>query len=767
MTYEQLIHNKIVRAQNYGQVIERDRINPMLFEFQKDLVVWAIGKGRAALFCDTGLGKTFMQLEWARIASELSGGRALILVPLAVAHQTVKEAAKLGIKATYCKNQSEADKAEGVIVVNYDRLEDMDTSKFSAVVLDESSILKAFSGKTKQMLCSLFSKTPWRLACTATPAPNDHMELGNHSQFLGWLDSSDMLARWFINDTMEAGAYRLKKHAEIDFWEWVCSWAACVTLPSDLGYSDEGYALPGLTIEEIICDSNHTPDDALFHFGAPSATNLHKVQRASLTDRVAASAALVASEPNEPWVIWCNTNDESKALAEAIPGSIEVVGSQSVAVKEDLLGKFSDGDVRVLITKASIAGHGMNWQHCARTQFVGLSYSYEQQYQAMRRFYRFGQTREVKAWIITAEAEAGVLKSVKEKQAEHERMKEQMKIATQANTLRNVGSQEYRGLTIHQEESTDQWRVMLSDCVVGMKSLPENSIGLSVFSPPFSNLYIYSDDPADMGNTDDDRHFFEQFDYAIEELHRIMKPGRIVCVHCKDLPMYKGRDGAMGLRDFPGEIVRRFEGKGFVYHSRVTIWKDPVIEMQRTKNHGLLYKELCKDSAGSRQGMADYMVMFRKWDGEFTDPVTRGAERFVGHDYIGEDPPTANEKIAGYERYLSISVWQKYASPVWFDIRQTNVLNYRAGTSSKDEKHICPLQLDVIERCVELWSNPGDTVFSPFTGIGSEGYVAVKMGRKFIGTELKESYFNQAVRNLREAESIGVGQVGLFDEVCA
>jgi DNA modification methylase len=260
-----------------------------------------------------------------------------------------------------------------------------------------------------------------------------------------------------------------------------------------------------------------------------------------------------------------------------------------------------------------------------------------------------------------------------------------------------------------------------------------------------------------MGNSVDDGEFMKHYSYLAEELYRITRPGRLTAIHCKDLPMYKGRDGAAGLRDFPGEIIKMYESKGWTYHSRVTIWKDPVIEMQRTKNHGLLYKQLCKDSAASRQGMADYMIVMRKWGNEDEwEAVTRGGERF--HDYVGttQNGPAAKDiararSEAEKERLYSIAVWQRYASPVWFDIDQTDVLNYKLAREKDEERHICPLQLGVIERSIELWSNPGDTVFSPFTGIGSEGYVARKMGRKFVGVELKKSYFDIACRNLVEA----------------
>lgn len=296
-----------------------------------------------------------------------------------------------------------------------------------------------------------------------------------------------------------------------------------------------------------------------------------------------------------------------------------------------------------------------------------------------------------------------------------------------------------------------------TDCVELAKSLDDESIDFSVYSPPFANLYTYSDNLADMGNCANDEEFFNQYKYLIKEKFRITRNGRLTAIHCKDLPKYKNRDGAGGLNDFAGAIIRAHEECGWTYHSRITIWKDPVIEMQRTKNQGLLYKQVCKDSAYSRQGMADYIIVMRKCVYENNTPITReGKERF--YDYIGssyfapklEKGALSRDKEEA-ERLYSIEVWQRYASPVWFDIQQTNVLNTALAKDSKDEKHICPLQLDVIERCIELWSNEGEIVFSPFMGIGSEGFQAVLQNRGFVGSELKEGYFNIAVENIKEA----------------
>lgn len=335
-------------------------------------------------------------------------------------------------------------------------------------------------------------------------------------------------------------------------------------------------------------------------------------------------------------------------------------------------------------------------------------------------------------------------------------------------------------LKVLDQQQGNGYVLINGDSCEAIKGIPDNSIDLTVSSPPFENLYTYSPSPRDMGNNPDSLKFFEHFDFLIQELYRVTTPGRLAVMHCKDLPLYKGRDGAAGLRDFPGDIIRAFEKHGWVFHSRVTIWKDPVTEMQRTKNNGLLHKTLCRDTSQSRQGMADYLIVMRKWSGEMeglmesTKPVTRGSELVRFSEYIGEEGPTRYKPgpspYAGEwwsqedcDRQFSIDVWQRYASPVWFDINQTNVLNSDLSREPGDERHICPLQLDLIARCVELWSNPGDVVFDPFNGVGSTGYESLKMGRNYIGIELKPSYFKVACQFLSVVANDSQQQLDLLD----
>ncbi len=409
-----------------------------------------------------------------------------------------------------------------------------------------------------------------------------------------------------------------------------------------------------------------------------------------------------------------------------------------------LLG-FANGTVQRLMTKPSIAGFGMNFQHCARQVFAGLSFSYEGFYQAVRRTWRFGQARPVTAYVLMSDNEVTVLDAIKTKEAQHVALKAGMIAASRDAVMSELGAPSPLVSRAHTEQSSDSWRLVNGDCVEVFREQPDDSIDYTVCSPPFSNLYIYSDAIQDMGNSSDDAEFMRHFGFLAAELYRCTVPGRLASFHCKDLPRYQGAHGSAGLFDFAGEMIRTFESAGWRFHSRVTIWKDPVIEMQRTNNHGLLYKQLRADSCASRQGMADYVITFRKWGDirklrEFPKPVMHSREDFP------------------------LDQWQKWASPVWGDIQQTRVLQYQQARDDEDERHICPLQLDVIERCIRLWSNAGDLVASPFAGIGSEGYEAVRLGRRFLGAELKPSYWRVACRNLALAEQVE-SQGTLFAEV--
>lgn len=731
--YEQFIERKKVKPIISGFDIDANLLNKNLFDFQRVIVKWALKRGRAAIFADTGLGKTLMQTSWADEIVKKTNGNVIIFAPLCVAQQTVREGQKFGITINYCRSDEKIKK--GINISNYEMIDNFDLSSFAGVVLDESSILKNRDGKTRNAIIDACQLVPYRLSCTATPSPNDFMELGNQCEFLGIMGMAEMLASYFINDAGDTGTWILKGHARVKFWEWLATWACVIRSPNDLDFDGSRYVLPKLNMIEHVVESEAT--DSLFPDIATGLLERNKARKESIDDRVIKCSEVVNAS-NEQWVIWCHRNEEAEKLVKKIYGSVDVSGSDSIEHKEQSVHDFLDGKIRVLISKPKILGSGMNFQNCHNTAFVGLSDSWEQYYQAIRRFWRFGQTREVNVHVISAESEGAVVANIKRKEEQNALMGAEM-VKHMSKTMKN----EIFGATLEKDEykrdvyKGDGFTIHNADCIDLAREIESDSIGFTIYSPPFASLFTYSNSDRDMGNSKTHNEFYQHFGYLVDELLRITMPGRLMAVHCMNLPTIKVNDGYIGIKDFRGELIRLFTEKGWIYHSEVCIWKDPVVAMQRTKALGLLHKTIKKDSSMSRQGLADYLVVMRK-DGINPNPVSHTAEEFP------------------------VDLWQRYASPVWFDIDQTRTLNFREARDDDDVKHICPLQLDVIERAMELWTKPNDLVFSPFTGVGSEGYTAVKMGRRFIGSELKKSYYEMAIKNINDAKR---DTLDLFSEV--
>jgi len=723
-SYDELIQTKIVEDNPSG--FQCGDINPVLFDFQAVLVRWALVRGRAAIFADTGLGKTLMQVEWAKHVNKHTSGNVLIIAPLCVAQQTVREAKMIDVSINYCRSQSAV--VDGINITNYEMLAHFDLTKFEGVVLDESSILKSHTGKIRTAIIEQCQAVDYRLSCTATPSPNDFMELGNQAEFLGVMSRTEMLAMFFTHDGGETSKWRLKGWGKSRFWEWMAQWAAVIRKPSDLGFDDSRYDLPPLNINEHVIVDDFREDGQLFTTIAQTLTERRRAQRQSIDERVAAVAELV-NNSNEQWVIWCHLNDESTALAKAIPDAVDVKGSDSIDIKERRIMAFTNGEQRVLVTKPKIAGFGMNWQHCHRQAFVGLSDSFEQFYQAVRRSWRFGQELPVDVEVFTAESEGQVLANIKRKEAQHHEMSDQM-VEHMRELMQHEMKSTQREVAVYERDYAEgeNWQLHQADCVHLASEMETESVDYTLFSPPFASLYTYSNSDYDMGNCKDDDSFYDQFGHLVKEMFRITKPGRLLSFHCMNLPTSKQNHGYIGLRDFRGLMIKLFQEAGWIFHSEVCIWKDPVVAMQRTKALGLLWKQVRKDAAMSRQGIPDYLVTMRK-PGLNPNPVEHSEDN------------------------LPVMLWQKYASPVWMDINPSRTLNKMPARDDNDERHICPLQLDVIERALHLWTNPNDLVFSPFTGIGSEGYCSLQMGRAFIGAELKPSYFQIAKENLDDAVS--------------
>lgn len=437
--YREFIASRAVKLENTG--FKADALNTGLKVHQRNVVDFALERGKSAAFLDTGLGKSFIELEFAKQCAEYTGKPSLILTPLAVAGQMVREGRKFGIDARQIRDQSEV--GTGVMVANYERLAKLDPECFGAVVLDESSILKSFAGKTRSQLIDAFKTCEFKLAATATPSPNDHMELGNHAEFLGVMRQQEMLSKWFINDTSTASQeWRLKGHARDDFWQWVASWSRCATMPSDLGGDDTGYSLPDVIRRLHVVDADKSVDTngMLFRIPELSATSFHDEKRKTMRDRCEKSAEL-ANSHDKPVTVWCESNDESSMLAKLVNGAVELRGDQKPEEKERILEGFAAGEFRAIVTKPKLAGFGLNWQHCAHAVFASISYSYEQHYQAVRRSHRFGQSQQVVNDIVVSDTEMQIWNVINDKASKHGEMKSAMADAmkkAQSETKRMV-----------------------------------------------------------------------------------------------------------------------------------------------------------------------------------------------------------------------------------------------------------------------------------------------------------------------------------------
>jgi len=741
--YQEFLKTKRTTAKAYGIDVPLSSINTVLFPFQRDVVRWACKKGRAAIFLDTGLGKTLIQLEWAR----LMGVQTLIVAPLSVARQTVREGHKIGVNVQYARHQSEV--SNRIVITNYEMIDEFDPAQFDAVVLDESSILKSFDGSTRRKLIDMFQDTKYRLACTATPAPNDQAEIGNHSEFLGIATVNEMLAMFFIHAnkvlytdvgdgrqvrTKKAGSqgqeWRLKNHATEAFYKWMASWSISLRKPSDLGYSDDGYILPPLEVDARFVDVDYKPDDQLFFTGLAGIQDRHKVRTATIEERISEAVEIIDGG-HEQWIVWCGLQSEADEICKVLDNYRQVQGSDTPEYKAQAFEDFQDGKYRILVTKTKIAGFGMNFQQAYNMLFLGLSDSWEAYYQAIRRMYRFGQTHPVKVYIVLSEAEREIYNNVMQKESvaktmgaeliKHIRTYEEEEIHMEGD---DIDKFDYKERIVRGEKYT----AMLGDSCQRLKEIPENSVHLSVYSPPFADLYTYSASQMDLGNSRNWPEFFAHYAFIIRELLRVTKPGRLTCVHTSDIPAMGIKDGYIGMRDFPGAVITAYEKEGWVFVGRAIVGKNPQAQAIRTKAQALLFATLKKDSSDSRPAILDQILIFKK-DGDNETPIR----------------PVENGE-------MNNETWIDWASGIWIGIHESDTLQYTTARAADDEKHICPLQLGTIERCIKLYSNPGETVLTPFMGIGSEAYQAIRFGRKAIGIELKESYFRIAAQNLADAE---------------
>lgn len=740
--YLEFLESKRITHPQSGFKISIDNLNKKLFPFQKFCVQRSLEYGKYAIFSGTGTGKSLMQVSYSSEVINHTNKPVLILAPLAVSSQTISIAADMGIEIK--KYSQDAKVCEGIFITNYEQLNNIPIefiNSLSGIVIDEASILKNPNGVYRNKLINTFKNTPYKAVFSATPSPNDPMEIGSYSEFLDVMPYNEMLAMYFVHDAGNTQQWRIKKHAKREFWNFVSSFALMFQVPKDIGFDNTGFDLPPLNLIEKQIITAKRDNGSLLNDVAVSATTFGKELRLTKVERLDEVAKIVnASEEN--FVIWIKHNSEEEYIKKLIPEAVIVTGSDSTEEKEKNLLGFANNEFRVLISKTKICGFGMNWQNCHNTIYASPDFSFEAVYQSIRRFLRFGQEFAVNVWLITTDTMQNVVETFNRKQRQFEEMQREMSLASNENLhIERL----VRLKRKFKQYKTENFMYQLGDSVQLIRQLESNSIGFSIWSPPFPTLYVYSNEIEDMGNCKDFNEFFTGFNFLIPDLNRVMMPGRNVAVHCMDVPIQKGKEGYIGLRDFSGMIIDSFQKAGFIYHSRVTLWKNPVTEMQRTKALGLLHKQIKKDASMSRVGIPDYLLIFRK-EGDNPDPIV----------HQDKDPLLPN--------YLPVDLWQKYASPVWMDIDFGETLNKKNARDENDEAHIAPLALPIINRALHLWSNEGDTVLTTYGGIGSEGYESIKLNRKAILFELKESYFNEGVQNLLNAEKLKK-QRSLFDEM--
>ena len=748
MEYQTFLKNKTQYDNNKGFDIHLESINDIHFRWQAAVTRWAVKKGRAALFEDCGLGKTIQQIEWLKLIMRQTrdiDGIGLIICPLSVAEQTIKEAEMLGYNLKYVTNQDGCESLGApMFITNYEQLHNFPSIMVKAVALDESSILKSVDGKTKNRIIERFRDTPYKLSCTATPSPNDVSELGNQVEFLGICSRKEMLSKYFVNDA-QVGQWRLKGHAQEDFYKWMASWSVFIRKPSDIGFPDDGYILPKLNIESIWVDSEYIPDGEMFPVAVVKGIQgRNEIRKNTVVDKVRVLADKINTS-DEQWLIFCKLNDEAAKITAALNNCVNVQGSDSPEKKNQAFWDFKNGKTKVLVTKPKIGGFGMNFQNAHHMAFVGIDDSFEAYYQCIRREYRYGQKEEVNVFIVLTNAEQMILDNVRRKEADTNKLYSEVVKSMQDFTKSELQEDKINMKDDHEIEiiETEYYTGYRGDVVETIKQVKTDSADMQIFSPPFFSLYTYSPSSRDIGNNGNDSEFWEHFSFLIPELLRVLKPGRVCAVHCMDVPSTLVNDGVIGTKDLRGAIIQEFTKYGFIWDGCAVIPKNPQAQSIRTRSKGLTFTQFEKDSTWSRPAVPDYLLKFRA-PGENQTPVNNGDDGEVSRDgWIGL---ASGIWRINQEAEIKQAEFEALMSGVWDDVNETKTLN--TTKYAGDEKHMCPLQLDTIHNAVRLWSNPGEIIHTPFGGIGSEGYQAILDGRKAILHELKPEYFGQMIKNL-------------------
>lgn len=826
MNYEEFLQGKIVVAPVSGFEIGPEQVNKALKPHQRDAVMWAVKGGRRGLFEAFGLGKTVQELEWCRLVAEHEGGKCLIVLPLGVRQEFTRDAVELlGMESPqYVKTAGEARAARGkILLTNYERVRDgdIDPRDFVGAALDEASVLRSYGSKTYQTFTELFRGIKYKLVATATPSPNRYKELIHYAGFLEVMDTGQALTRFFQRDSTKANNLTLYPHKEEEFWLWVSSWGLFLSSPADLGYDDTGYALPPLKVNKHILYSQlgeAADKDGQIKMMRDAAVNLQdaaREKRESVEARVAKAKEIVDSDPEAHFILWHDLEYERETILKEIPGVSDIYGSMDYEERERRVIAFSEGETRLFATKKSLSGSGCNFQkHCHRAIFLGIDYEFNDFIQAIHRIYRFLQTEQVIIDVIFTEAEEQIWSVLLEKWENHNKLQANMRrIVREYGLLEQVQAERMaRSIGVERVKLTGKnWALVNNDCVEEVKQMETDSVGLIHTSIPFSNHYEYTPSYNDFGHNENTEAFFRQMDYLTPELLRILQPGRVAAIHVKDRVLFGNVTGTgmPTMEPFHAMCIEHYMKHGFAYFGMITVVTDVVRENNQTYRLG--WTEQCKDGTKMGVGCPEYILLFRKLPTDkskaYADVrVTKDKEsyplsqwqldahafwrssgnrsldpeelsRLKMSDRMRRFREYSRTHVYDYEEHkaLSYALEQRDAiskefmtlppasvsEDVWDDISRMKTLNTTQSQRRK-QLHVCPLQLDIVERIINRYSNKGDVVFDPFAGLGTVPMMAVRMGRKGYGCELNAGYFADAVGYLR-AEEAEVEQPSLFD----
>jgi hypothetical protein len=817
MEYIDFLKSKVDIATESGFEITNDDINPICKGHQKDSIKWAVKGGRRAVFASFGLGKSLISLEWCRIITQKRGGKALIILPLGVKQEFTRDAVQLlGMdKPEYVRNMDEVKESSGnILLTNYERVRDgdIDPKYFTATALDEASVLRSYGSKTYQEFLHKFKGVEFKLVCTATPSPNRYKELIHYAGFLEIMDTGASLTRFFQRDSTKANNLTLYPHKENEFWLWLSSWALFIQKPSDLGYDDAGYDLPEMEVRYHEIEVDHSSAGAdkngqikLMRDAALSLQDAMKEKRDSINSRVEKMAEIVNESPEDHFILWHDLEDERKAIKKALPGAVEIYGSQDIELREKRVIDFSEGRTRLFATKKELSGSGCNFQrHCNRAIFVGIDYEFNDFLQAVHRVFRFLQDKNVIIDIIHTESERQILQVLLQKWEQHNYMVGKMSEIIKKHGLSSTSMYEklIRNMGVDSVEVKGKnFTAVYNDSVIEFMKLKDNMFDLLHTSIPFGNHYEYSASYNDFGHNSDTERFFEQMDYLTPNLLRTLKPGRVFACHVKDRVLFGNATGTgmPTIEPFHSLCISHYMKHGFQYFGMITVVTDVVRENNQTYRLG--WTEQCKDGSKMGVGCPEYILLFRKLPSDtstaYADiPVEKTKEeytraqwqidahgfwrasgdRLLTKDEISKLPVNklqnvyrkfSRDNVYSYEEHVEIAkkldvdgklpatfmvvAPGSWSDEVWDDINRIRTMNSKQ-VQKRLQSHLCPLQFEIVERIINRYSNPGELVGDPFGGLMTVPMKAIEMGRKGWGCELSYDYFRDGVGYLKTAE---------------